>query len=750
MTHPGKYSEELRKQKECILKSCEGTKQHRLIKLNKRVTVANITDTNFDDINERNEFGITALQLAAIENRAEAIESLLRMKGVLINRASGNNTDRNTALHFAAKFFNEEALTALLKNADINVRAKNKANKTALDLILENQFAKYSAIEMEKNRILLECRKDRENTELHEVILYTKNDINQLNKDMLKYVNRENMYGLTPFHLAAIRNFPDLVKHMMYNKELETERKSSCEYKLTAEQFAEKFGSLKVMDEFYRKVCLLNEAVIDNTNKLVLETRPMFPMRQNDTVLFGAGMNECDLREFDNRMKFLKTMCVENVSLCSQMETISLNPKDASMELCIFNNRIDLANILAEEGTKLYQEVLSETIKCPCVWSSDKIADIYFKAAMKSDQNTTIALHSMANTASCENSSLIAQLLDTFCHCTDTNTAEHNKHVSFFNTRLNILYREEPVFGETLMEKYILSDNIEIAKMILEKGASKPAIAFLFKVLEQPGESVAKFKYVYRLLAPTNIEKEKHRRTGLSLLHTAISCNKIQAVKFLLSWGFDVNKRSPGAVGGYTPLHQAVFQGNLEAVNLLIESNADDSLKADSYTPFEMALKKSNERSAYNEIIQKLFESNIEKNFESAADLLETVKRIKLFYDDYKHIIKRMLKVYFKSDKCRQSGKKHGKIFCCMLNKYFKTADYELVEYFLQAGIRPKRAALRHLIQHSVDEPQKIREIKHVYKLIVQYAANLCPKNPRKYISLLPTMKDVNSLLSNY
>ena len=141
---------ELRRMKEVILNNCKGTKQHRLVHLDKRVTVPDITEINFHDINERNKFGITALQLAAIENRADVIESLLKIKGVLVNRASGNNTDRNTALHFAAKFLNEAAIEALIKNADINVRVKNNSNKTASDLILENQLAKFSAIEMQK------------------------------------------------------------------------------------------------------------------------------------------------------------------------------------------------------------------------------------------------------------------------------------------------------------------------------------------------------------------------------------------------------------------------------------------------------------------------------------------------------------------------------------------------------------------------------------------------------------------------
>ena len=719
---------ELRRMKEVILNNCKETKQHRLVNLNKRVTVTYIKDINFDDINERNEYGITALQLAAIENRSDVIESLLKIKGVLINRASGSNTDRNTALHFAAKFSNEDALAALLKNADINVRVKNNSNKTASDLILENQLAKFSAIDMQKNKILSQCRKDRKNTELHNVILLTKNDIDHLNKSMLQHINEKNKCGLTPLHLAAIKNLPELVKCMLHEDELDITLKFSCEYNLTAEEFANRFGSFEVMDVFYNiaaTVFELNDAMQQDSKMKM--TIPESKMKFNMKPKAGGTKKLWSLRKFYSRRKFLKNMYAENASSRERTNENSLNTTNAPMELCIFNNRIDLANILSQEESKPYPPLLSETLKCPCIWLDAVIAKIYFKAAMTSDL-TTIALHSMVNGAD-ENKSFVTQLLKKFCNCTDKSTTEHSEHLVILNTRLNILYREEPVFGETLVEKYILNNNIDIAEMIMKMGANKPAIGFLFKLLEQPGESVAKFTYVFHLFVLKSIDKEKRKTTGLTLLHKAISCNKIQAVKFMLSQGFDINKRAPDVVSGYTPLHQAVFQGNLEAVNLLIESNADDSLKVYSYKPFEIALLKTNERWVYSEIMQKLFESNIEKDCESAADLLKTVINTKLFYDDYKHIMKRMLKAYFKSDKCRQSGRKHHKIFDHLFNEFLEHGDYKVVEYFLQAGIRPKHAALRYLIQHSVDEPQKMRQIKNVYRLIVKYAVNLCSEN---------------------
>jgi len=65
----------------------------------------------------------------------------------------------------------------------------------------------------------------------------------------------------------------------------------------------------------------------------------------------------------------------------------------------------------------------------------------------------------------------------------------------------------------------------------------------------------------------------------------------VDIIKLLLSFGADPNQRG---LNDYTPLHMAVGEGNLPAVELLIASGADPHLRTridDCETPREMAQK---------------------------------------------------------------------------------------------------------------------------------------------------------------
>ena len=75
----------------------KGGKQSELLEMNPPVTVDIIRSMRFEDINARNEYGFTALQMAAIGNRVDVIKSLLEFTGIEINKTSSFKTNRNTA-----------------------------------------------------------------------------------------------------------------------------------------------------------------------------------------------------------------------------------------------------------------------------------------------------------------------------------------------------------------------------------------------------------------------------------------------------------------------------------------------------------------------------------------------------------------------------------------------------------------------------------------------------------------------------
>ena len=56
----------------------------------------------------------------------------------------------------------------------------------------------------------------------------------------------------------------------------------------------------------------------------------------------------------------------------------------------------------------------------------------------------------------------------------------------------------------------------------------------------------------------------------------------------MISYGFDVNAKKLS--NGYTPLHDAVWANNLEAVRILLEHRARTDIRAkDGLTPYEKA-----------------------------------------------------------------------------------------------------------------------------------------------------------------
>lgn len=134
-----------------------------------------------------------------------------------------------------------------------------------------------------------------------------------------------------------------------------------------------------------------------------------------------------------------------------------------------------------------------------------------------------------------------------------------------------------PSNGHTPLMKAIVSwDDIDLARLILEKGASvnlksNSGRNALHLALQKRNEEVA------RLLIENGVDVDAADKNAFTPLHVATQKGLIESARLLIEKGADVNvwnKRRDGR--GYTPLLQAGVSRNYkEIARLLVESGAD-------------------------------------------------------------------------------------------------------------------------------------------------------------------------------
>jgi ankyrin repeat protein len=75
-------------------------------------------------------------------------------------------------------------------------------------------------------------------------------------------------------------------------------------------------------------------------------------------------------------------------------------------------------------------------------------------------------------------------------------------------------------------------------------------------------------------------------------LHAAAYAGRTEAARLLIQYHIDINKQGP--YNGYTALHDAIWQNNIEIVKLLLDANADLSLRSnDGKSPLDFARDKN-------------------------------------------------------------------------------------------------------------------------------------------------------------
>jgi ankyrin repeat protein len=91
-------------------------------------------------------------------------------------------------------------------------------------------------------------------------------------------------------------------------------------------------------------------------------------------------------------------------------------------------------------------------------------------------------------------------------------------------------------------------------------------------------------------------------RVSRPRLHAAAYAGRTDAAKLLIEYGIDIDKQGPN--NGYTALHDAIWQNNVETAKVLITAGANLTLKSHSgETTIQFA--KSNKRKEITAAIER-------------------------------------------------------------------------------------------------------------------------------------------------
>lgn len=138
--------------------------------------------------------------------------------------------------------------------------------------------------------------------------------------------------------------------------------------------------------------------------------------------------------------------------------------------------------------------------------------------------------------------------------------------------------------GKTPYESALLSGNQEIAKFLLENGASKtsldPIEAFSAACMSADRAEVQ----VLLNNDPSLLEKSAPHQNRL--LTMAAGSHRLAAVHLMIDLGFDIN-----SLGRNTALHEAAWAGDIEMITLLLSLGADRDIqdRAHNATPLQWA-----------------------------------------------------------------------------------------------------------------------------------------------------------------
>jgi len=147
---------------------------------------------------------------------------------------------------------------------------------------------------------------------------------------------------------------------------------------------------------------------------------------------------------------------------------------------------------------------------------------------------------------------------------------------------------EAASLGDLRQAERLLADDPELANALNFDGFQPLGLAAFFE-----NNAVAHLLLEHG----AQVNSRSQNALGAAPLHSALAARNSVLVKVFLENGADVNLTESG---GYTPLHIAAQNGDVEALKLLMEYHPqlDPHLEADGLTPLGTAVKYGNELAA--------------------------------------------------------------------------------------------------------------------------------------------------------
>ncbi|XP_057322749.1 uncharacterized protein LOC130666094 [Microplitis mediator] len=558
--------------------------------------IVKILMKNNADTSIQNSYGYSALHNAVLNNHKSVVEILLkRERHVNLNEAAGGFT----MLHLAAELGHTDIVEYLVKyNANVNKRTHQNATPLHgaalnghLDVVkvlishgadihavtVSELTALHNAVETNREEIveLLLQRGANVNArgpvDNFAAINYTaEKGYSNMLKLLIKYnaeVNISTSDGRTPLHIAAFNGHVDIIDILIKNR--------------ISIDFQSKDGSTPL--------CFASAQGHDHVLKFLLKNGASTEIRnfQNLTSLHIAalqGHKKCvevlldwkaDIRARTVGGKTALHLSSQSGHLDTTELLITrganINEKDSlgltALHDASCSGEVKIVEILIKAGANinLLDFSGSSPLKLAILQGHTEIVEYFINNEL--DINYEQLNYESLEIALNHNYQAIAKMI-----------IEKNTSINFRNEQ-----------GHSLLYTAAKNNQIDIIKLLLKLGArvkignSDVIVSAVFS-----GHKNA----VHTLITHGNININEKLKENMSLLQLAVINDHKNIAELLLEKGADVNAVCPDG----TSLHLAASKGHYEMIKLLLDNNADSSIKDDkNRTAIEMALNDSHD-----------------------------------------------------------------------------------------------------------------------------------------------------------